>query len=98
MPAERRALGARPKRIGLTELPDRMVPAVMKLLSIITCPHCGYAATERMPLNVCQIFYDCKGCGARLKPKPGDCCMFCFYGSIPCPSMQHARQDSRPSR
>jgi hypothetical protein len=43
----------------------------MKLLSIITCPHCGYAAVERMPPNVCQIFYDCKGCGARLKPKPG---------------------------
>ena len=71
---------------------------VMRSVSIITCPHCGYAAAERMPPNVCQIFYDCKGCGARLKPRPGDCCVFCSYGSIPCPSIQLARQDKRPLR
>ena len=29
-----------------------------------------------MPTDACQFFYDCKGCGARLKPKPGDCCVF----------------------
>ncbi|HEY7997903.1 MAG TPA: GDCCVxC domain-containing (seleno)protein, partial [Pseudolabrys sp.] len=28
------------------------------------------------------------GCGERLKPKPGDCCVFCSYGSVPCPPMQ----------
>ena len=37
---------------------------LMTLVSIITCPHCGYAAVEQMPPNVCQIFHDCKGCGA----------------------------------
>lgn len=21
-------------------------------------------------------------------PKPGDCCVFCSYGKVPCPSMQ----------
>ena len=47
---------------------------------------CG--AIERMPSNVCQIFYDCRGCGARLKAKPGDCCVFCSYGSVPCPPAQ----------
>ena len=60
----------------------------MVLMSIITCPHCGHAAIERMPSNVCQIFYDCRGCGVRLKPKPGDCCVFCSYGSVPCPPVQ----------
>jgi hypothetical protein len=51
----------------------------MVLMSVITCPHCGHAAIERMPSNVCRIFYDCRGCGVRLKPKPGDCCVFCSY-------------------
>jgi len=39
--------------------------------STITCPKCGHAATERMPTDACQFFYDCKGYGERLKPKPG---------------------------
>ena len=58
------------------------------LQSLITCPHCGMAKLERMPENACQYFYDCSGCGARLKPKPGDCCVFCSYGSVPCPPVQ----------
>jgi hypothetical protein len=58
------------------------------LMSILTCLHCKHAALERMPLNACQIFYDCTGCGARLKPKTGDCCVFCSYGSVPCPPIQ----------
>jgi hypothetical protein len=23
-----------------------------------------------------------------LKPEPGDCCVFCSYGSVPCPPIQ----------
>ena len=42
----------------------------------------------RMPTDACQFFYECKGCGERLKPKPGDCCVFCSYGSVPCPPVQ----------
>ena len=30
-------------------------------------------------------------CGAPLKPKAGDCCVFCSYGSVPCPPLQAAR-------
>jgi hypothetical protein len=41
-----------------------------------------------MPTNACQFFYDCKRCGQRLKPKQGDCCVFCSYGTVPCPPMQ----------
>jgi hypothetical protein len=64
--------------------------------STITCPNCGHQATERMPQDACQIVYDCKGCGARLRPKPGDCCVFCSYGSVPCPPIQAARLNRRP--
>ena len=56
--------------------------------SEITCPHCGHIETERMPTNACQYFYDCKGCGTILKPKSGDCCVFCSYGTIKCPPIQ----------
>ena len=56
--------------------------------SVITCPQCGTARRERMPTDACQFFYECTGCGTRLKPKPGDCCVFCSYGSVPCPPVQ----------
>ena len=59
-----------------------------ELESVITCPHCGFAKRERMPTDACQFFYECSGCGTRLKPKPGDCCVFCSYGSVPCPPVQ----------
>lgn len=56
--------------------------------SIITCPQCGFAKEESMPTDACQFFYQCTNCGAALKPKPGDCCVFCSYGSVKCPPKQ----------
>ncbi len=61
---------------------------MIELQSTVTCPECGHRATETMPTDACQYFYDCKGCGVRLKPKQGDCCVFCSYGSMPCPPCQ----------
>jgi hypothetical protein len=58
------------------------------LESVITCPNCGVSETETMPTDACQFFYDCTGCGQLLQPKPGDCCVFCSYGSVPCPPIQ----------
>src|SRR5579862_5148284 len=58
------------------------------LASTILCPYCGHRATETMPTDACQFFYDCRACGALLKPKPGDCCVFCSYGTMPCPPVQ----------
>ncbi len=54
----------------------------------ITCPQCGHCESEQMPVNACQYFYDCKGCGAVLKPLPGDCCVFCSYSDTKCPPVQ----------
>ena len=65
-----------------------MSDVVPELHSTLTCPHCGHQATETMPTNACQFFYDCRGCGAVLKPKKGDCCVFCSYGDVPCPPIQ----------
>ncbi len=60
----------------------------MILESEITCPKCGYKKIETMPTDACQWFYECTNCGAILKPKKGDCCVFCSYGTVPCPPMQ----------
>jgi hypothetical protein len=60
----------------------------MILQSTITCPQCGHRASEQMPVDACRFFYDCHACGTRLKPKAGDCCVFCSYGSVQCPPMQ----------
>ena len=59
-----------------------------ELQSEITCPLCGHRKVETMPTDACQFFYDCAGCGAVLRPKAGDCCVFCSYGSRPCPPIQ----------
>jgi hypothetical protein len=56
--------------------------------SVITCPRCGHRHAETMPIDACQFFYDCRGCGALLLPEPDDCCVFCSYGSVPCPPVQ----------
>lgn len=58
------------------------------LQSVITCPSCGHRTQETMPTNACLFFYDCTHCNARLKPKAGNCCVFCSYGSVPCPPIQ----------
>ncbi|WP_081501818.1 GDCCVxC domain-containing (seleno)protein [Sulfurovum sp. AR] len=58
------------------------------LESEITCSKCGYKKIETMPTDACQWFYECENCGAILKPKKCDCCVFCSYGSVPCPPMQ----------
>jgi hypothetical protein len=58
------------------------------LESVVTCPACGFAKSESMPTDACQFFYECAGCGTLLRPKPGDCCVFCSFGSVKCPPVQ----------
>ena len=58
------------------------------LQSTIACPECSATKSETMPTDACQYFYECTSCGKLLKPKQGDCCVFCSYGSVPCPPIQ----------
>jgi len=69
---------------------EMCVPMILQCT--ITCPNCGSTKTEMMPTDACQFFYDCAHCGVRLKPKAGDCCVFCSYGDVPCPPVQEARE------
>jgi len=60
----------------------------IELTSRMTCPHCGRESVETMPTDSCQFFYRCPQCETVIRPKPGDCCVFCSYGSVPCPPVQ----------
>jgi hypothetical protein len=70
--------------------------------SAITCPICGFSKLEEMPTDACVYFYNCSSCGTLLKPKSGDCCVFCSYGSVKCPPVQLSddcclgKQDAAP--
>jgi hypothetical protein len=56
--------------------------------SVLVCPQCGHAAVESMPTDGSIHFYKCEACSAVLQPLAGDCCVFCSYGTVPCPSAQ----------
>ncbi|MDQ3073625.1 MAG: hypothetical protein M3Q97_10230 [Bacteroidota bacterium] len=69
-----------------------ITPQKIILSSILTCPVCGHSKEETMPENACQRFYECEKCHALLKPNPGDCCVFCSFGSVKCPPIQAERK------
>lgn len=41
-----------------------------------------------MPDDYCQYVQRCTGCGGNFRAQKGDCCVYCSYGSVPCPSKQ----------
>ena len=70
------------------EQKDSITQTAATLQSEITCPKCGHKKTETMPTDQCLIKYTCEKCKADIFPKVGDCCVFCSYGSVKCPSKQ----------
>jgi hypothetical protein len=58
------------------------------LCSTLTCPVCRATSEERMPVDACMYFHLCASCGTLLRPLAGHCCVFCSYGSVPCPPVQ----------
>lgn len=62
------------------------------LKSKIKCPVCGCEKEEIMPLDSCVFFYECTNCKSILRPKAGDCCVFCSYGNVKCPPIQNNKK------
>ena len=58
----------------------------MKLEATITCPACGTMTKAEIPEGACLIVWDCPACQTALRPKPGDCCVFCSYADRRCPT------------
>lgn len=57
----------------------------VKTTAVLLCPKCGRQQEVEMPTNACQYFYKCVNCHEIIKPKEGDCCVFCSYADIQCP-------------
>lgn len=62
--------------------------SAVALTSVLCCPACGHADLLAMPTDACVFFHACAACGVIVRPTPGDCCVFCSYGSVPCPPVQ----------
>lgn len=60
----------------------------LQLRSTLTCPRCDHAQEMVMPTDACLFFHECGGCHEVLRPRAGDCCVFCSFGSVPCPPIQ----------
>lgn len=60
----------------------------IKTKAVLTCPKCKAKHKDKMPTDTCQYFYKCNDCGEMLKPKEGECCVFCSYADTKCPSKQ----------
>ena len=63
---------------------------IINLQSVITCPNCKHQREETMPTNACQFFYECEQCKTIIRPKAGDCCVFCSFGTVACPPIQES--------
>jgi hypothetical protein len=76
-------------RLATLAAPDASsLRSVMQLTSVLRCPVCDHESEEQMPTDACVFFHRCPGCDQLLRPRDGDCCVFCSYGSVPCPPVQ----------
>ncbi|CAN5878622.1 hypothetical protein BH11GEM1_BH11GEM1_32810 [soil metagenome] len=80
-----------PSPITSTLTMSDATPIVM--LSELTCPHCGHRESLTMQTDACLFFHECVACHTVIRPKEGDCCVFCSYGSVVCPPMQDGSSD-----
>ncbi|WP_460833589.1 GDCCVxC domain-containing (seleno)protein [Lysobacter humi (ex Lee et al. 2017)] len=64
------------------------MPVEVQLSCVLTCPTCEHRSVQTMPETACQYFHECAACGAIASPKPGNCCVFCSYGTVACPPVQ----------
>lgn len=75
-------------KLNLIKILINMQNPLVKLTAVLTCPKCGKEQETKMPTDACQHFYKCIHCGEILKPKDGECCVFCSYADIKCPPKQ----------
>ena len=63
-------------------------------ISVLTCPICRSQREEVMSPVKALLTYKCRICHEVLQPRPGECCVFCSYGSVKCPPGQALHRES----
>lgn len=58
----------------------------------LTCPHCGFVEELDIPQDFWLVFHTCPSCSTQIRPKSGDCCVFCSYGDHHCTDKQKQAQ------
>ena len=69
----------------------------INLTAAITCPECGRVTMEHMPIEANMHAYECNACHALLRPKNGECCVFCSFSDERCPPQQLKDKPRYPS-
>jgi len=72
-----------------------MATHAIRFQSLINCPACGFGREETMPTDACQFYWECPACRALIRPNAGDCCVYCSYGTMPCPPVQQSGSGGR---
>ncbi len=59
--------------------------------STLYCPHCRAGSHERMSLDHTLHEFHCLWCNRTMRHEPEQHCIFCAFGSRPCPEKQQRR-------
>ncbi len=58
------------------------------LQATITCPDYGFSTEETIPTDTCAWYWEGPQCSALVRLRMGDFCVYCSYGTVPCPPVQ----------
>ena len=63
---------------------------VMEVLykNCLVCPECGAKQKVEMLETGYSYAYQCDSCLEIIEKKEDDCCVYCSYGEVKCPSEQ----------
>lgn len=75
----------------LKELFTRFTTRSIQRSSTLRCPHCKANMHERMPTGHAVMVFHCLWCNRSVHCGPADHCVFCAFGSYPCPERQRVR-------
>ena len=60
----------------------------VKKYSVLKCAGCGFTQEFEMPLYASRKHFYCSNCNAVHESKSDECCIYCSYGTVPCPKEQ----------
>lgn len=78
-----------------TSTPSTPSPGVVRE-STLVCPRCNHGERMMMAENSSLVVHVCQSCGLEMHRLPGNCCLFCTWGTVPCPTAQRAYNPGLP--